>query len=258
MNYSISNLSWSFEDDEAFKILKANFVSLLEISLTKQFGPWEHINPKKVIDFKKKILNEYGLEVCSLQSIFYGKKINLFNNTSEVFEHFERVVEFSELLNCKYLVFGSPSMRKTREKSTSECDNIFLSLFEKVADINPEITIGIETNPPCYGNEYLTTYEECDNVIKRLSRNNVCFHLDTSCVFLGGENVFDIYDREENSLKHIHISAPNLGLITEERKNKLFLNHVSEKNSTATLSIEMLNRKKEEIDMAVKFVKDNT
>ena len=259
MNYSISNLSWNFEDSEAYKILKNNSISLLEISLTRQFESWHNIDSKKIINFKNKISNEHGLAVCSLQSIFYKKRINIFDNNYEVLEHFKKIINFADLLQCKYLVFGSPSIRKTRGKSMSECDDIFLSLFEKIAEINPEITIGIETNPPCYGNEYLTTHRECANILNKLAKNNVCFHLDTSCVFLGGEDIFDIYNREKNVLKHIHISAPNLGLVTEEQKNKLFLNYISNKNNNnnVTLSIEMLNKKKVELDMAIKFVKEN-
>jgi len=253
MNICVSNLSWFFDDLKAFKTLKDEGISKIEISPFKQFGAWDQINKEQLISFKKQIKDNFNLHVASLQSIFYQKNINLFEDSEEFVEHFKKIIDISEHLSNPYIVFGSPKTRKINNKGFSKCEDIFLETFSKIAEINPEITIGIETNPKYYNNEFLTSYSQCHEVLKKMDKKNIIFHFDLACLNLEGDDPVDIYNTEKNNIKHLHISTKDLKRIdTLDVEEFLLKADISKKT---TLSIEMLNRTVEEIQKSIVFLK---
>ncbi len=248
MNLSISNLSWACPDSDIFPILKKNNVKKIELSLTKQFGDWDDIQKDTVVEFKKS-LDRQGLEVSSIQSIFYQKDYNLFTNTSMFIEHFKKVLDYCELLECKYVVFGSPKIRKPGNIPTKDSEKIFIDAFSEIADYNEEIMIGIETNPKVYGCEYITNYEDCKKILQKLDKNNVKFHLDTACVSLENDDPLEIFMVEKSNLKHIHLSCKNLQTIYNDNTIESILEVVAKNSLNTCLSIEMLRIDKDEIDL---------
>lgn len=254
MNTSVSNLCWSFNNDVAFQLLKDNEVRFVELSLTKHYGAWEHLNPSIVKQLSFRLKEDYNLSVSSLQSIFYQKNYNLFENQNEIIEHFKLIIEMCNILKCNYIVFGSPKMRKVGNRELSECDEIFLKIFDKVSDLDKSITVGIETNPRFYGCEYLTSYEDCVKVLNQLSKDNIKFHLDTACVFLADDDPIEIFEKEKQNLGVIHLSTKNLGLINTDSKLKDFIHHASKFNTNKIFSIEMLNTNPVDLLNCIKFV----
>lgn len=251
---SISNLCWNFENEKAFEFLNKNRINLVEMSLTKHFGSWENININATKNLSLHLKQNYNISVCSLQSLFYQKCFNLFEDQEDIIEHFKFILEMCHYLECEYMVFGSPKMRKPKNKTISECDDIFLNIFDKISDFNKNITIGIETNPEIYGCEYMSKYEHCKKILQILSKDNIKFHLDTGCVMLEGSDPIQIYNREKDNLKHIHISTKNLELISKDEKIQKFLQNFKGKKNQ-TLSIEMLNIDEENLLKCIKFVK---
>jgi sugar phosphate isomerase/epimerase len=253
MNICVSNLCWFFDDLEAFRLLKEKEVKKIEISPFKQFGPWSGINKRQLISFKKQIKNNFNLEVSSMQSIFYQKDINLFEDSEKFIEHFKKVIEISEILDNHYIVFGSPKTRKINNKSQAECESIFLEVFSKISDINPDIIIGIETNPKYYNNDFLTKYNHCHEVLKKMNKHNIVFHFDLACLSLEGDNPINIYNTEKKHIKHLHISTKDLKEInTIEVDN--FVTNIDIPKQTV-VSIEMLNRTKQQIQNSIMFLK---
>jgi len=75
MNLSISNLAWDHKDfDNVLKILKNQNIKKIEGVLTK-INSWDLIN-KPQLEIIKNKLKSYEIDMGSIQSIFYGKKIN--------------------------------------------------------------------------------------------------------------------------------------------------------------------------------------
>ena len=255
MNLSVSNLCWNFDDDKAFRLLKDNQVNLVELSLTKYYGSWQNVNTTAARQLSSNLKEDYNLSVSSLQSLFYQKKYNLFYDQNKIIEHFKFIIELCNVLGCNYVVFGSPKMRKIGNKEISECDDIFLNVFEKISNIDRSVTIGIETNPKFYGCEYLTNYRDCKKILKQLSKDNVKFHLDTACVSLEGDDPIEIFKKEKQNLNVIHLSTKNLGLINQDSSLKEFIFQTKNSNKNKIFSIEMLNADAIDLLNCIRFAK---
>ncbi len=252
MNLSISNLSFNFEESEAIKIMQKHNFNNIELSITKKFGSWDNLKTNEIKDYKNYLNNE-GLQVCSLQSLFYGKDYNLFHQTDQFIEHFKSVIEFSNLLECKYLVFGSPRNRRIGDLSIQDGNQIFINTFKKIAEFNKEVTIGIETNPMYYNCDYLCSYYDVKNILQQINKENIKFHFDLACVLLNGDSAYKIYDLEKNNLDLIHISCKDLKSIYNDVTIIEFFDNVKiAKNNT--ISIEMLNQTKDEFEKSLIFL----
>ena len=248
MNFSISNLSWNCQDEEIYPILQNNNVKNIEISLTKQFGDWGSIKEKNLIKYKNS-LKERGFNISSVQSIFYQKDYNLFKKTPVFIEHFKKVLDYCELLDCKYVVFGSPKIRNPYDLSCEDAEKIFIEAFNQISDYSKEVIIGIETNPKVYGCKYITDYKKCKQILRKINKQNIKFHLDTACVYLEGDDPVSIFSTEKNNLNHIHLSCKNLQTIYNDRIVNDIVKIAASNSLNSCLSVEMLKISKEEINL---------
>ena len=242
MSFCVSNLCWSFEDDRAYKILKANRIDRIEISPVRSFGTLENINTKSIKQYAK-ILSHYELSVASIQSIFFQKQINLFEDNDMFIEHFKKVIDISSELDCKYIVYGSPKTRSLNKIGIEKANDVYLSTFEKISKYNDEIIIGIEPNPEYYNCFFMNTYEKIIKANSSLPKN-ICFHFDYACISLGGDDPNKIFDLEKESLKHLHVSNKDLKSIADNKDVINFL--ISKYRKDVVFSIEMLNLEEQE------------
>jgi sugar phosphate isomerase/epimerase len=203
----------------------------------KSFKGWGNINPRSTSEYKKRLAS-YNLSVASIQSIFFQKHINLFENNDEFIDHFKRVMDLSSDLGCKYIVYGSPKTRALRQVGTEEANDIYLSTFETISKHNNEITIGIEPNPKYYNCFFMNTYEKINKANLHLPEN-ICFHFDYACISLGGDDPNKIFDDEADSLSHLHISNKDLKSVVDNGQIVNFLN--SKYRKDIVFSMEMLN-----------------
>jgi sugar phosphate isomerase/epimerase len=242
MSFCVSNLCWSFKDDRAYKILKENQINYIEISPVKSFGMWENINVKSIKQYNKTLL-DHGLSVASIQSIFFQKKINMFENNAMFIEQFKKVIDLSSQLDCKYIVYGSPETRSLNEVGIEKANEVYLSTFEKISKYNNEIVIGIEPNPKYYNCFFMNTYEKITKANALLPKN-ICFHFDYACISLGGDDPNEIFDLEKESLKHLHVSSKDLKSIADNKDVIDFVN--SKYRKDIVFSMEMLNLEEQE------------
>lgn len=250
MSFCVSNLCWSFEDDRAYRILKANHIDHIEISPVKSFGTWENINTKSIKEYIK-VLSDYELSVASIQSIFFQKQINLFEDNDMFIDHFKKVMDISNELGCKYIVYGSPKTRSLNKIDKEKANDVYLSTFEKISKHNDEIVVGIEPNPEYYNCYFMNTHEKIIKANSLLPKN-ICFHFDYACISLGGDDPNKIFELEKESLKHLHVSNKDLKSIANNKGVINFLN--SKYRKDIVFSMEMLNLEEQEFMKNIKLI----
>lgn len=256
MTLSITNLAWSKEEESnVLDWLIANNVTTLEIALTKEFGDWGAINKEKLLGYRSK-LESQGLSVISLQSLFYGKNCNIFTNNLDFVEHFKRIIEYSNILGCKYLVFGSPKNKKKSNKDKNKCNDVFMETFSLLSELDPEICIGIENTPTYYGCDFLIDYEETKHLVDKINKNNIKFHIDTACLDLSGGDYSEIFESQKHQTKSIHISSKNLASVYGDKKIGSFISSQLADYS-GNMSLELLNLSLSDIKKNVNFVFSN-
>ena len=81
MNLSISNIAWKPEQDASvYAAMEKMGYTGLEIAPTRIFpeSPYTHL--KEARAFARQLKEHYGLSVCSMQSIWYGRTESLFGS----------------------------------------------------------------------------------------------------------------------------------------------------------------------------------
>jgi sugar phosphate isomerase/epimerase len=210
MNLSVSNLAWDFsENDFIFKKLKDKKINRVEGVLTK-IDKWENLTTEKIKDFKH-ILDENGLNMDSIQSIFYGVTCNGLHDTEKVINHIKKLILFCNILDTKTLVLGSPGLRKEIKGN----ENLLSETFLKIDEIlfNNNIQLSIEPNSKIYGGEYFFNLSEIVEFIVDNNFHNIKTMIDTHNLELEGFNPSTEYEKFKNYINHIHISEQKLSPI---------------------------------------------
>ena len=84
MKLSISNIAWEQKyDTEMYVFLKSMGITGLEIAPSRIFPENPYEQKKKATDWKEELLNNYGLEISSMQSIWYGHTERIFGSEEE-------------------------------------------------------------------------------------------------------------------------------------------------------------------------------
>ncbi len=79
MKLSISNIAWEDAyNEELYKALRKYGYTGLEIAPTRFFpsDPYEHL--EEIRELSGTLREEYGFTISSMQSIWYGRKENIF------------------------------------------------------------------------------------------------------------------------------------------------------------------------------------
>ncbi len=237
---SISNIAWDKEfDDIVYEKMSRYSFSGLEIAPTRLFeNPYAKLKEAK--EFSKKLMEENGLEICSMQSVWYGIQNEIFASKSDrdfLLEYSKKAACFAEAISCKNIVFGCPKNRNLHSPSDIE---ISYDFFIKLADICKEwgVMLSIEPNPEIYGTNFLNYTQQTVNFARELNHTNAKVNADLGTIISNNED-FSVLQSNTDIINHIHISEPFLDPI-EKRDIHLSLKELSYDNY---ISIEMKNCK---------------
>lgn len=206
MKLAISNLSWSEDSsqEQIIDILDQYNVDHLEIATWKQ-------NYRGVLQ---------GRKIVSLQSILGLSENNIFNETSEdLFKEIENVIYFARGLGCRHIVFGCPRNRRINKKrSFDEQYYEAFKFFQRIADVDPSVTIGFEPISEKYNCNFINDFEEALEFVKFVNRDNFKINLDVanlldSNLIDTNISISDIQNDIRHYVSHIHISEPDLSEI---------------------------------------------
>lgn len=245
MKLSISNIAWSEENDEEIYeyISKAGFDGL-EIAPTRiiKENPYEHLKVAK--EFSDNLKNKYGLNISSMQSIWYGKQEKIFGSFEEreyLIKYTEKSIDFAKSINCKNLVFGCPKNRIINDLKNDY--KIAIEFFNKIGDYAKiqNTYFSIEPNPTIYGTNFINKTIDAIELVKDINNDGIKINLDLGTIIQNEENI-EIIRENINLINHIHISEPNLEYIKNRKIHRELIETLKECQFDKYVSIEMKNQ----------------
>lgn len=244
MKLSISNIAWAKEDDEQmYGFLTENGYSGLEIAPMRLLSdPYNHLDEAAV--FAEKLRANYGLEIPSVQSIWFGRTEKIFGDEKDrntLIEYSKKAILFAEAIGCKNLVFGNPKNRDTDLMKSSYLP-IAVEFFKNIGDfaLLHNTFIAVEANPSIYGTRFLNTTEEAVEFIRQVPSKGLRINLDLGTMVYNNEKL-SIVTEMVTLINHVHISEPYLEVIRERAIHKDFLKILKVLNYKNYISIEMKN-----------------
>lgn len=219
MKLSISNIAWGAENDrEMYAFLQESGFCGLEIAPTRIFpeNPYDKINEIK--EFSKHIKEQYGLEISSMQSIWYGKTQSIFGSSDErrrLIDYTKKAVDFAYAAGCKNLVFGCPKNRVIPDESYIPSAIEFFSELGEYAS-SAGTVIALEANPKIYNTNFMNTTPEAFDICIKTASKGIMVNVDLGTVIYNNESLDDIKENI-NLVNHIHISEPQLAPIEKRQ-----------------------------------------
>ncbi len=197
MKLSMSNIAWGPEQDRAaYALLQKYGFTGLEIAPTRIFPEQPYARLEEAAAWAQSIRAEYGLEVPSIQSIWYGRKEKLFGPPQErqaLLEYTGAALRFAQAVGCKNLVFGCPVNR------------------------NQPISIGLEPTPPIYRTNFMNDIPSVLEIIQQAGSPGLRLNLDMGALIENGESL-DLLTGRVSDISHVHISEPGLPPLKERRE----------------------------------------
>lgn len=259
MKLSISNIAWdSSKDFEVYKFMEKHKFSGLEIAPTKLIGdkPYDRLN--EAAELAKELKSQYNLEICSMQSILYGRTENIFDGTEKqkILTHYLfKAIDFAAAISCGNLVFGCPKNRYMTKEEDYEVAVNFFSVLAKYA-LEKGSVISIEANPSMYGTNFINYTKEAVKIVKDVNSKGFKVNLDFGTIIANGESMDEIADYVDY-VNHVHISEPGLLPICQRYEHKELASLLREKSYKGFISIEMKKDQKdslENIERAMNYI----
>lgn len=257
---SISNIAWSDKyDKEMYQFLYKNQIEGIEIAPTRIFSENPYDKLKEAKEFAKHLKEEYNLEISSMQSIWFGRKENIFNSTEErknLIEYTKKAIDFASEIKCNNLVFGCPKNRNIEERDicVEKISNEFFKEISEYAEKRGTI-IAIEPNPTIYGTNFINTTHEAFELAQKINSKGLKVNVDIGTVIQNKENIFELVNNIK-FINHIHISEPNLEIIEKRDLHKDLKNILIESKYDRFVSIEMKNKENlENVKSVIEYVK---
>lgn len=258
MKLSISNIGWDESlNDEVLSYISSKGYSAIEIAPTVYIKENPYDNVDKMIKIKNELKNKYNLGISSMQSIWYGKTGNIFNESDakELMEYTKKAIDFASQINCNNLVFGCPKNRCIPEdKKISDIVYFFKELGDYAYSKNT--VFSIEPNPTIYNTNFINTTKEAFELVKLVNSKGLKVNVDFGTIIENNEDA-DIVINNLSLVNHIHISEPYLEKIKMRDIHKLFSEKLKNTNYNGYVSIEMKKQDNiEDIKNVIDYVYD--
>lgn len=254
---SISNIAWVSEHDtEMYQFLNDAGFQGLEIAPTRIFpeSPYDKLTEAKA--WASELKEKYGLEVPSMQSIWYGHQEKIFGTKDDrkvLIDYTKKAINFAEAIGCKNLVFGNPKNRDTDDVPGNY--PIAIDFFREIGDyaLEHNTTIAIEANPVIYNTHFLNTTEQAVEMAYKCGSEGVKVNVDLGTIIYNEEDIKYLKIIPEY-INHVHISEPGLRSIEHRAMHGLLFSLLRDIGYERYVSIEMGNR--EDISEVQRIVKD--
>ena len=248
MKLAISNIVWSKEESDLYKLMgKYNFTGL-EIAPTKIFteNPYE-----KLIEgekWQKKLIDEYNIKLVSMQSIWFGKTENIFNSIEErevLADYTKKAIDFAQKTKCGNLVFGCPKNRVIGDNLKKEsAEEFFREIGEYAFEHNT--CIGMEANPSIYGTNFINNTKDAIDLVKKINNPGYKLNLDVGTMIVNDEKVSEL-EGVAKYINHIHISEPYLKPIEQRQIHIDLIRLLNKEKYDGYISIEMATHEDEKL-----------
>ena len=241
MKLAVSNIAWNEQDDGVvLDRMKTLGFSGLEIAPLRVFSEECQERYEEAEIFRRNLLERRGLEICSMQSIWFGIKERLFGSSEErsfLKEHTKKTILLAKALQCENIVFGSPKNRVIADETQRP---IAIEFFREIGNyaFSHGTVIAIEANPAIYQTNFLNTTREAVDFVREVASPGVKLNFDVGTLLVNEENI----DHVENFLdeaSHIHISEPLLEPVQKRDIHARLAHILSGRSFNGYVSIEM-------------------
>jgi sugar phosphate isomerase/epimerase len=236
---AISNIAWDARNAESVLAFLADTpIQGVEIAPTKLWPDWVGASTLAAVEVRR-IHNERGLAIPSIQSLLFGKaELKVFGppeTRAALLDHIEMTASVGAALGATVLVFGSPRNRDPGDLDPSAAHGAALDFFRSVGDrcARHGVRLCIEPNPKVYDCRFITSWREAAAFVDELDHPGVGLHLDTACIALEGDDVVEAIRGCAGRIAHFHISEPQLGDFAEPK-----LDHASYGAALRTIGYE--------------------
>lgn len=243
MKLSISNIAWGSEYDErVYNFLLKEKIDGIEIAPTRIFSkdPYEKLSDAK--SFSDMLKTQYNLEISSMQSIWFGKTSNIFENDESrelLMQYTKKAIHFAKTINCRNLVFGCPKNRNISSKN-QYC--VAVEFFRELGEYayKNNTVLAIEANPTIYGTNFINNTKEAAEIVKDAGSPGCLINLDLGTIIENNEDINEVA-KYFSLINHVHISEPNLVSIKKRELHKTLIKLLKVFNYKKYISIEMKN-----------------
>ncbi|MDO5601786.1 MAG: TIM barrel protein [Oscillospiraceae bacterium] len=213
MKLAFSNIGWTAEYDETvLPMLRALGFSGLEVAPTRVFAqsPYSHLQQAAL--WAKGLRETYGMTVCSMQSIWFGRTENIFGSDAErqaLLEYTEKAFAFAQSTGCKSLVFGCPRNRNMPSgiDDPRPAEEFFAEAGRRA--VRYGCVLALEANPPMYNTNYLNATASVLALAEKLACDGIRVNLDVGAMLANQEPPALLKGRCA-LISHVHISEPGL------------------------------------------------
>lgn len=241
MKLSISNIAWTLENDEnVYGMMKQHGFEGLEIAPTRIFPEKPYDKNDEAKQWARDIYNEYGLNVSSMQSIWYGVQEKVFGTEEErkiLLEYTKKAIDFAVSIKCNNLVFGCPRNRNIPEGVN---EDVAISFFKELGDYAYSVgtVVGMEANPTIYNTNYINTTKSALELIEKVDSEGFKLNLDVGTMIQNEETV-EVLKNNVSKINHVHISEPGLKPIEERKLHDELYKVLKKEGYQGYISIEM-------------------
>ena len=244
LKLSISNIAWPSENDQqVYEYIHNAGFSGLEIAPTRLFPDKPYEKKAEAKKYAEQLKRNYDLEICSMQSIWYGHSEKIFGSDEErevLSDYTKRAIDFAEAVGAGNLVFGCPKNRVIGESDNREVAVRFFRNLGDYAAVHGTV-LAMEANPVIYGTNFINKTKEAIELIQEVGFTGFKLNLDFGTIIYNEESVEEL-EPYIDLINHVHISEPNLKMIEKRDGHRLLVKMLRDDGYDGFVSIEMGKR----------------
>jgi len=227
MKLAFSNIAWGIDEDEAaLGVLRAHQIQGIEVAPTRLWPNWAGATPAAAVAYAQ-AMRQAGFATPSLQSLLFGRAdLQVFGSPqqqAELINHLGQVAALAGAMQARVLVFGSPKNRDRGDLTPAQAMQQAVAFFWQAGQVCADagVILAIEANPTYYNCNFITRWQEAEELVRRCNHPGIGLHLDTACTVLAGDDPVAAVPQVADILVHVHLSEPDLGPFAIPRTDHL-------------------------------------
>ena len=243
MKLSVSNIGWAAEQDtQLYGQLKQLGFQGIEIAPTRIFPQQPYEKAARAHDFAQELTTQYGLEICSMQSIWYGKTQRIAESEEayqSLLAYIGEAAHFAKAAGCRNLVFGCPRNRNLSDPAESE---IVIRFLKDAAGVVEKygVILALEANPVIYNTNFVNTTRQAIELLRKIGHPALMLNLDFGTIVENREDL-EILRENVDLISHVHISEPGLKPLQRREEHEKLRAILEDNHYAHFVSLEMGN-----------------
>lgn len=242
---SISNIAWEQRDEEwvISKLRESNW-DAIEVAPSRIWKDFRTVPRQQRVDYRKSI-EEQGIHICSMHSLFWGvKESHFFGNAIEqrnMIVYLKELVNLAVDLKSRVMVLGSPAVRDRSGYEYDEALTIAARVLHEPAEYAKENGVKILIEPLSRKEtNFINTHLEGLDLVAAVNNSGFGLHLDAKSIADEGIDLERIVFNCRGKIEHFHINDPGLAEIGKEANYHTKIGRLLKKiNYEQYVSIEM-------------------